>query len=220
MTTLAHSAPKINWDDLTQSPALPLGSWLKTDPWDDHVHQLNAKVYAPLNPRDKMPLEVTPVYFRLQRYDEAQAQAANAAGAAKPERRRGITARGGRSASPCSSATDHGRNTASGRDRPAGAFTGPDGTAATDRVGTAARIRSSRIRLTRLRPDSDSRYPFWAFILECRFRVAWSIDLCRRMDDSLPMRRIAVFLFVCFLCAAASLHAQVAPIGISRPDRR
>ena len=84
MTTLAHSAPKINWDDLTQGPALPLGSWLKTDPWDDHVHQLNAKVYAPLNPRDKMPLEVTPVYFRLQRYDEAQSQAANAAAAAKP----------------------------------------------------------------------------------------------------------------------------------------
>ena len=73
MTTLAHSAPKINWDDLAQSPALPLGSWLKTDPWDDRVHQLNAKTYAPLNPRDKMPLEVTPVYFRLQRYDEAQA---------------------------------------------------------------------------------------------------------------------------------------------------
>ncbi len=84
MATLAHSAPKINWDDLTQSAALPLGSWLKTDPWDDHVHQLNAKLYAPLNPRDKMPLEVTPVYFRLQRYDEAQSQAANAGAAAKP----------------------------------------------------------------------------------------------------------------------------------------
>jgi hypothetical protein len=84
MTTLAHSAAKINWDDLAQIPALPLGSWLKTDPWDDHVHQLNAKLYAPLNPRDKMPLEVTPVYFRLQRYDEAQSQAANAAVAAKP----------------------------------------------------------------------------------------------------------------------------------------
>ena len=73
MASLAHSAPKINWDDLAQIPALPLGSWLKTDPWDDRVHQLNAKFYAPLNARDKMPLEVTPVYYRLQRYDEAQA---------------------------------------------------------------------------------------------------------------------------------------------------
>jgi hypothetical protein len=79
MATLAKTAPRINWDDLTQIPALPLGSWLKTDPWDDHVHQLNAKLYAPLNPRDKMPLEVTPVYYRLQRYDEAQAANANAA---------------------------------------------------------------------------------------------------------------------------------------------
>jgi len=79
MAALAKAAPRLNWDDLTQSPALPLGSWLKTDPWDDRVHQLNAKLYAPLNPRDKMPLEVTPVYFRLQRYDEAQAAAKNAA---------------------------------------------------------------------------------------------------------------------------------------------
>ena len=78
MMALAKGAPRLNWDDLTQSPALPLGSWLKTDPWDDRVHQLNAKLYAPLNPRDKMPLEVTPVYFRLQRYDEAQAAGAAA----------------------------------------------------------------------------------------------------------------------------------------------
>jgi hypothetical protein len=90
MTTLAHSAPKINWDDLAQIPALPLGSWLKTDPWDDRVHQLNAKLYAPLNPRDKMPLEVTPVYFRLQRYEDTQSAAStnpsktNAGDAAQP----------------------------------------------------------------------------------------------------------------------------------------
>jgi hypothetical protein len=84
LATVANGSPKLNWDDLAQIPALPLGSWLKTDPWDDRIHQLNAKLYAPLNPRDKMPLEVTPVYFRLQRYDEAQAQAANASAAAKP----------------------------------------------------------------------------------------------------------------------------------------
>jgi hypothetical protein len=84
MTALAKGAPRINWDDLTQSAALPLGSWLKTDPWDDRIHQLNAKFYAPLNPRDKMPLEVTPVYFRLQRYDEAQAAGAAKASAANP----------------------------------------------------------------------------------------------------------------------------------------
>jgi hypothetical protein len=84
MTQLAHSAPKINWDDLAQIPALPLGSWLKTDPWDDRVHQLNAKLYAPLNPRDKMPLEVTPIYFKLQRYSATNVAPNNAAPAEQP----------------------------------------------------------------------------------------------------------------------------------------
>jgi hypothetical protein len=69
MAALQHMAPALNWDDLTQRPALPLGSWLKTDPWDDKVHQLNAKIYAYMNPRDKMPLELTPIFYKLQRYD-------------------------------------------------------------------------------------------------------------------------------------------------------
>jgi hypothetical protein len=84
MTQLARQAPKINWDDLAQTPALPLGSWLKTDPWDDRVHMLNAKRYAPMNPRDKMPLEVTPVYFHLQRYNAANTPPASAAPGNQP----------------------------------------------------------------------------------------------------------------------------------------
>ena len=66
-------APKINWDDLTQTAALPLGSWLKIDPWDDTVHMLDAKRYAPMNARDKMPFEVTPIFYKLQRYETAHA---------------------------------------------------------------------------------------------------------------------------------------------------
>jgi hypothetical protein len=79
MTQLAHSGTKLNWDDLNQTAALPLGSWLKTDPWDDRVHMLNAKRYAPMNPRDKMPLELTPVYYRLQRFDTTDLTPAHAA---------------------------------------------------------------------------------------------------------------------------------------------
>ena len=79
MADLEHMAPKLNWDDLTQTPALPLGSWLKTDPWDDKVHMLNAKRYAPMNARDKMPFEVTPIFYKLQRYEEASAEPARAA---------------------------------------------------------------------------------------------------------------------------------------------
>ena len=74
MADLEHMAPKINWDDLAQTPALPLGSWLKTDPWDDKVHMLNAKRYAPMNARDKMPFEVTPIFYKLQRYELANVE--------------------------------------------------------------------------------------------------------------------------------------------------
>ena len=73
MADLGKMAPKINWEDLTQTAALPLGSWLKIDPWDDTVHMLDAKRYAPMNARDKMPFEVTPVFYKLQRYETAHA---------------------------------------------------------------------------------------------------------------------------------------------------
>jgi hypothetical protein len=117
MTTLAHSAPKLNWDDLAQIPALPLGSWLKTDPWDDHVHQLNAKLYAPLLPRDKMPLEVTPVYYRLQRYDEAApAQTANAT--AKPSAAAQPAAGDPPPATPATPQTTGGTQPPAGTDQP------------------------------------------------------------------------------------------------------
>ena len=85
MADLEHQAPKLNWDDLQQTAALPLGSWLKTDPWDDKVHMLNAKRYAPMNARDKMPFEVTPIFYKLQRYDAANVpQSAAGAPAAQP----------------------------------------------------------------------------------------------------------------------------------------
>jgi len=84
MADLQKMAPKLNWDDLTQTAALPLGSWLKTDPWDDKVHMLNAKRYAPMTPRDKMPLEVTPIFYRLQRYEAARVEAPTAPAATAP----------------------------------------------------------------------------------------------------------------------------------------
>lgn len=84
MTQLAQMAPKINWNDMSQIPALPLGSWIKVDPWDDRVRMLNAKRYAPLSAADKMPFEVTPVYFKLQRYDAMQQNAPGATPAQQP----------------------------------------------------------------------------------------------------------------------------------------
>ncbi len=79
MSALMHEAPAVNWDDLTQTAALPLGSWLKTDPWDDTVHMLNARRYAPMNAREKMPFEVTPIFYKLRRYDAGATAPAAAA---------------------------------------------------------------------------------------------------------------------------------------------
>jgi len=84
LSDLAKTAPKLNPDDTTQVAALPLGSWLKTDPWDDKEHMLNAKRYAPMNARDKMPFEVTPFFAKLQRYEDAQKVPAGTMPAAAP----------------------------------------------------------------------------------------------------------------------------------------
>jgi len=81
MAGFLNQGPKLNMDDLNQIAALPLGSHLRTDSWDDKVFALNLKADQILNPGDKMPLELTPVYFRLQRYQPpatAPASASNA----------------------------------------------------------------------------------------------------------------------------------------------
>jgi hypothetical protein len=45
---------------------------------------LNAKRYAPMNARDKMPFEVTPIFYKLQRYDAARIDQSAAPAAAAP----------------------------------------------------------------------------------------------------------------------------------------
>jgi hypothetical protein len=75
---LTQGAPKLDMDNLTQIAALPLNSHLRIDPWDDKVFQLNVRPAPLLNARDKMPFEVTPIFYRLQRY-EAPAQPVPAA---------------------------------------------------------------------------------------------------------------------------------------------
>jgi hypothetical protein len=74
LEALQKKAPKLDMDKLDQIAALPLGSRLRIDAWDDKVYVLNAKAPPLLNARDKMPFEVTPVYFKLSRYDQTQAQ--------------------------------------------------------------------------------------------------------------------------------------------------
>jgi len=79
LSGLSHGAPKLNPDNLSQIAALPLNSRLRIDPWDDKVYQLNAKPAPLLNPGDKMPFQVTPVYYRLAYYQPPAPPAAAAA---------------------------------------------------------------------------------------------------------------------------------------------
>ena len=100
---LTKNSPKLDMDNLTQIAALPLGSRLKTDPWDDKVFPLNVKSVRLMNARDKMPFEVTPVYFRLARYTEpapptTQPAAAPASGQAEPPAGQASPAQGGEAA--------------------------------------------------------------------------------------------------------------------------
>jgi hypothetical protein len=74
---LTKNSPKLDQDNLNQIAALPLGSHLKVNEWDDKVSALNAKPASLLNARDKTPFEITPVYYRLTRY-AAPAPAASA----------------------------------------------------------------------------------------------------------------------------------------------
>ena len=67
--------------NLSQIAALPLGSHIRVDPWDDKVEYLQPTPAPILTASDKMPLEITPIYFRLRRYESSQASNA----AAPPE---------------------------------------------------------------------------------------------------------------------------------------
>jgi hypothetical protein len=86
LNALMSKAPKLDMNKLDQIAALPLGSQLRIDAWDDRVIRLNTKPVAILNARDKMPFEVTPVFFRLTRFTapEAPQQAAGAAAVRTP----------------------------------------------------------------------------------------------------------------------------------------
>lgn len=84
LASLGQGAPKLNMDDLTQIAALPLNSHLRIDPWDDKVFQLNVKPAPLLSATDKMPFEVTPIYYRLQRYQPPVQAAPSTAGTTAP----------------------------------------------------------------------------------------------------------------------------------------
>ena len=76
LDALGKGQAKLNVADIHQQAALPLGSHLRTDSWDDKVLALNAPQPLITNPSDKLPLEVTPVFLRLQYYQQPSASPA------------------------------------------------------------------------------------------------------------------------------------------------
>ena len=74
-------APELEVRNLAQIPALPLGSRIKLDPWDDHIEMLKSKPVALRSVRDKMSFEVTPMYPNLVTFNTPATKEV----AAKPE---------------------------------------------------------------------------------------------------------------------------------------
>jgi hypothetical protein len=67
---LVAKAPKLDMNNVRQIASLPLGSRLRIDSWNDSVEALNSKPVAVLSPSDKMPFELTPVFFRLRHFGQ------------------------------------------------------------------------------------------------------------------------------------------------------
>jgi hypothetical protein len=68
MAAMVPKGIKLDMKDLKQQAAMPLASFLRFDPWTDQVVQMHTSFEPILNPRDKMPFEVEPVYLKLTYY--------------------------------------------------------------------------------------------------------------------------------------------------------
>ncbi|HEV2987413.1 MAG TPA: M48 family metalloprotease [Candidatus Angelobacter sp.] len=80
MPGLAASAPELEARNINQLAALPLGSRIKLDPWDDRVEMQKSKPVALLSVRDKMSFEVTPMFPNLIRFNGVTGEVATKQG--------------------------------------------------------------------------------------------------------------------------------------------
>lgn len=80
MAALMSGAPPLESTKVDQIAALPLGSRVAIDPWNDAARLLKAKPVALVSAREKMPFEVTPLFPYLTRLPQEQARQGTAAG--------------------------------------------------------------------------------------------------------------------------------------------
>jgi hypothetical protein len=64
---LLQLAPALDPANLQQNGALPMGSRIKVNPWNDSVTLMKTQQVAPISPREKIPFEVTPINLYLTR---------------------------------------------------------------------------------------------------------------------------------------------------------
>jgi hypothetical protein len=84
MAAMMPKGPKLDVKDLKQQAAMPLGSFLRFDPWSDQIIVMHAAFEPLLSAADKMPFEVEPVYLKLSYYKPPADAAAGAPAAAAP----------------------------------------------------------------------------------------------------------------------------------------
>jgi len=80
MQAMVPKGIKLDMKDLKQQAAMPLASFLRFDPWTDQVIKMSYSFEPILNPSDKMPFEVAPVYLKLSYYAPPAPPAAPAGG--------------------------------------------------------------------------------------------------------------------------------------------
>jgi hypothetical protein len=70
MSGLGALSPKLQMDRTDQIAALPLGGRIKLNPWSDRIELMKPAPVSVQNPREKLPLEVTPFFPHLVRYSD------------------------------------------------------------------------------------------------------------------------------------------------------
>jgi hypothetical protein len=71
MPDLLPQAPKLEMQRTDQIAALPLGSRIRVDLWNNNIELIKGKNMAPQFAREKMPFEVAPIYLYLKRQQKA-----------------------------------------------------------------------------------------------------------------------------------------------------
>jgi hypothetical protein len=71
---LLQMSPALAPSNLQQLGALPMGSRIKINAWNDTISLIETHQMGPISPREKIPFELTPIDLRLTRYVESSAE--------------------------------------------------------------------------------------------------------------------------------------------------